>query len=166
MQRLAVEPLTKTAFHPFGEVIDTKGVKARVINEGFARRFHDLAGIDVASDGGKAVLSVFRATRRPMPLVINMLERHPLGSQAFVPLQQVDWLVVTAEGVAAPDLKTLRCFKARGSQGVNYAVNVWHFPVLLLAPQQDFLVIDREGPGNNLEERWFAPGKEAVIEMA
>lgn len=166
MRRLAVEPLTKSAFRPFGEVIETKGAKSWPINEGFARRFHDLAGIDVKSGGGRAVLSVFRATRRPMPLIINMLERHPLGSQAFIPLQQVDWLVVAAEGEAAPDLRTLRCFSARGSQGVSYAINTWHFPVLILVPKQDFLVIDRDGPGDNLEEHWFAAGREAVIDMA
>jgi ureidoglycolate lyase len=164
VRRLPIEPLTRTAFRPFGDVIETRGRKSRTINEGFADRFHDLAGIDVAAGGGKPILSIFRARQRPAPIVIGMLERHPLGSQAFVPIEPHPWLVVTAEGDDKPNLRTLRCFRARGDQGINYAVGTWHFPVLVLVPEQQFLVVDREGPGTNLEEVWFAPGREVRIE--
>ncbi len=164
MRRLPIEPLTKAAFRPFGDVIEAKGRK-RIINEGFACRYHDLAGIDVGAGGGKPVLSLFRATRRPMPIRIAMLERHPLGSQAFFPLSNHDWLVVTAEGGDAPDAATLRCFEARGTQGINYAVGTWHFPVLVLAEQQDFIVIDREGGGSNLDERPLPAKAHAMIDL-
>ena len=153
---LRIEPLTKQAFAPFGEVIETEGAETRVINEGFALRRHALASVE-AGEGGRAILSIFDATRRPFPLVIDMLEKHPLASQAFFPLSPDDWLVVVAEGEAEPDLETIRCFRATGRQGVNYRVGAWHFPVLILVEAQSFLVADREGPGANLEERSFEP---------
>jgi ureidoglycolate lyase len=152
---LIPEPLTKAAFAPFGEVIETDGAEVRIINQGFAKRFHALARAEVGDDA-EAIVSIFRATRRPSPIRIDMLERHPLGSQAFAPIQRHDWLIVVAEDAgAAPDFATLRCFHARGDQGVNYALGVWHFPVLILAETQDFLIVDREGPGENLDEFFF-----------
>lgn len=158
MSRLALrcEPLTRAAFAPFGEVIETEGAETRVINEGYALRRHALACVDAGPDGA-AILSIFEATRRPFPIVINMLERHPLGSQAFYPLSAEDWLLVVAEGEAEPDVSTLRCFRATGRQGVNYRAGAWHFPVLILVERQDFLVVDRQGPGSNLEERTIGP---------
>jgi len=165
--RLPIEPLTKGAFLPFGDVIEMDGAEIRTINEGYARRFHDLARIDAGREGGRPVLSLFRATLRPRPIAIGMLERHPLGSQAFYPLSEADWLVVVAAGGAErPDLATLRCFRARGDQGVNYTVDTWHFPVLVLVPEQDFLVVDRAGPGNNLVEYPFAADVRVTIDLA
>jgi ureidoglycolate lyase len=156
VRALVPEPLTKAAFAPFGEVIETEGAETRVINDGFALRRHALAGVE-PGEGGRAILSIFDATPRPFPIVIDMLERHPLASQAFFPLVERDWLVVVAEGEGAPDLATLRCFRATGRQGVNYGVGVWHFPVLILTEAQSFLVADREGSGSNLEEVRFEP---------
>ncbi len=153
----AIEPLTRAAFAPYGDVIETAGVTPRVINEGTTERFHALAKADVSADGGTAVLSIFRAKRRVFPFTILMLERHPLGSQAFYPLSDDDWLVVVGEGVDAPDPGTIRCFRATGRQGVNYLRNTWHHPVLVLQPVQNFLVMDRDGAGNNLEEHFFDP---------
>ncbi len=86
-----------------------------------------------------------------------MLERHPLGTQAFYPLSLYDWLVVVAEG-ERPGAGDLRLFRARGDQGVQYARGVWHHPLLILTEQQDFLVVDRRGPGENLEEIRVEPG--------
>ena len=81
------------------------------------------------------------------------MERHPLGSQAFLPLQDRPWLVLVAEDVA--DVASYRAFTATGLQGVNYARNVWHHPLLVLDADSRFLIIDRKGPGNNLEEVWL-----------
>lgn len=162
---LPIEPLSKAAFAPFGDVIEFEGAETRRINEGFATRFHDLARIE-PGPGGRAILSLFKATRRPFPITIAMLERHPLGSQAFYPLSRDDWLVVVAEGGAAPDLATVRCFRASGEQGVNYAPGTWHFPVLILVARQDFLVVDRAGPGANLEEFAFPGGALRMIDIA
>lgn len=152
---LAIEPLTNAGFARYGEVIGTDGAERRTINEGTTERFHALAHADVAAEGGTAILSLFRAKRRPFPFHVRMLERHPLGSQAFYPLTNDDWLVVVGDGAARPDPATIRCFRASGGQGVNYARNTWHHPLLVLRPVQDFLVMDRAGPGNNLEEYWF-----------
>ena len=160
---LTIEPLTRAAFAPFGEVLDVSGVTPRMINEGTTERFHALAHADVGAEGSAAIVSLFRASFRGLPFTARMLERHPLGSQAFYPLTTDDWLVVVGEGAVRPEAGSIRCFRASGTQGVNYARNVWHHPVLILAPSQDFLVIDREGPGNNLEECWFEPADQRVI---
>lgn len=146
---LRPEPLTARAFAPFGRVIEADPATAREINQGYATRFHALA--EVETDAA-VILSIFRG--RPRPPVIAMLERHPLGGQAFVPLGGRDWLVVVAE---RPEPGLLRAFRARGDQGVLYARGTWHHPLLVLGAPQDFLVADREGPGPNLEEVGFAP---------
>jgi ureidoglycolate lyase len=166
-RQLSIEPLTVAAFAPFGAVIQTDGAERVMINEGTTTRFHALAGVDVESDAGagsgRAILSIFRGTRRPDPIAIRMMERHPLGSQAFMPLAAHEWLVVVAPTNAddsAPNFDALRCFRAAGSVGVNYARNVWHHPLLVLQPAQDFLIIDRAGPADedkaaNLQEYWL-----------
>jgi ureidoglycolate lyase len=158
MSLLVPEPLTAEAFEPFGQVIEANQAASHLINGGRTRRFHALAAAD-PGDGGEAILSIFRGTPWPLPLRIAMLERHPLGSQAFVPMQRHAWLVVVAE---RPEPAACRCFLARGDQGVQIARGVWHHPLLVLQPMQDFLVVDRRGGGDNLEEVFFpedvAPG--------
>ena len=151
-RRLAVEPLTRVAFAPWGTVIERAGAEVRSINEGTTDRLHALATADVG--GGRAILSIFAGRPRPAPLRIAMLERHPLGSQSFFPLQPWDWLVVVGTPMpgAAP---ALRCFRAGGDQGVQYAPGAWHHPLLVLQGPQEFLVVDRDGPGANCEEVAF-----------
>jgi ureidoglycolate lyase len=153
IETIEIEPLTKAAFARYGEVIEREGAERRLINEGTTDRFHALARAETGA--GQAIVSIFHGRRRPFPLVIAMMERHPLGSQAFVPLEPWDWLVVVSDALGAPDAAGLRCFRARGDQGVNYRAGAWHHPLLVLRPTQDFLVVDRDGPGQNLEEVWF-----------
>ena len=153
MTRLAIESLTKAAFAPYGEVMERAGAEMRSINEGTTDRLHALAAVEVGD--GRSIVSIFAARRRAFPLEIRMLERHPLGSQCFFPLQPADWLVVVGE--FSGDIPHLRCFRARGDQGVNYGVGIWHHPLLILRETQDFLVVDRDGAGVNCEERAFAP---------
>ncbi len=148
---LTLEPLTKAAFAPFGDVIESDGARHFPINQGFAERFHDLATID--AEGGQAIISLCTAEPRPLPIEIKLMERHPLGSQAFIPLQDRDWLVVVASDPLTP--ASLRAFRATGRQGVHYGRNVWHHPLLVLDPGSRFLIADRKGPGTNLEEGWF-----------
>lgn len=159
---LSAEPLTREAFAPFGDVIERADAQRLLINEGTTVRFHDLAAVDVDRNGGHPLISIFRAEPRPTPIAIRMMERHPLGSQAFYPLAPHDWLVVVGRGAAAPDPSVLRCFRATGEQGVNYRPDTWHHPLLVLQPQ-DFLVVDRGGPGDNLEEHWFAAPESAAV---
>jgi ureidoglycolate lyase len=162
-RRLAVELLTKAAFAPWGEVIERDGAEQRVINEGTTSRLHALAAVDVGAAGGRPIISIFAGRRRPFPLSIAMLERHPLGSQCFFPLQAFDWLVVVGH-VSVDGAPDLRCFRASGRQGVSYAIGAWHHPLLILQSKQDFLVIDRDGPGANCEEIVFPETR--IIDVA
>lgn len=159
MIRLAVEPLTRQAFAPFGAVLQTDGAAHYPINQGNTTRYHALAEAET-DPAGRAILSIFRGVPRPTPISITMLERHPLGSQAFMPLSDEEWLIVVAD---RPKTESLRCFRATGGQGVQYATNVWHHPLLVLARAQNFLVVDRDGPGENLEEVFLDPQAEIVL---
>jgi len=144
---LTVEPLEARLFEPFGDVIEAGAfAQHRTINEGFAERFDDLARLDTAREGGHAVLSVFRARPRALPFQLRLVERHNLGSQAFMPLLAQRFLVVVAPAGPAPAAAQLRCFMARPGQGVNYAAGTWHHPLIALDAGGDFLVVDRGGP--------------------
>jgi len=151
MRSLAVEPLTCAAFAPFGHVIEAATARTVYpINGGTTQRFHDLADIDVAEGGGRPLLSLFRAQPRVLPFTLELLERHPLGSQAFVPLDPgLRYLVVVAEAATQPP----RAFLATNGRGINYRRGCWHHPLIALDRISDFLVIDRGGPGDNCEER-------------
>jgi ureidoglycolate lyase len=153
MRLLRPEPLTRASFAPFGEVIEIEGSAHYTINQGFTERFNDLCFVDVAPEGGTTNVSLFLGQPRPSPIAIKLMERHPLGAQAFVPLQDRPWLVLVAEDVH--DFASYRAFTATGRQGVNYARNVWHHPLLVLDADSRFLIIDRKGPGTNLEEVWL-----------
>jgi len=150
MLTLPIAPLTKAAFAPFGQVIETKDAKAKLINEGFAQRIDGLAQIDVAAEGGSVNISLFDGSLRSSPILIKLMERHPLGSQFFMPLNEKPWLVVVCTDPRARG--SYRAFSATGQQGVNYARNTWHHPLLVLTDASPFLVVDRGGPGDNLEE--------------
>jgi ureidoglycolate lyase len=145
-RNLTIEPLTARAFAPFGDVIEASDQARHFpINQGSTERYHDLARVDVASSDGHAILSIFRAAPRRLPMQLLLLERHPLGSQAFVPLSQLPYLVVVAGTGEQPDLSRIRCFRATPGQGVNYARGTWHHPLLALSGASDFLVVDRGG---------------------
>ncbi|TNE36091.1 MAG: ureidoglycolate lyase [Alphaproteobacteria bacterium] len=150
--KLEILPLTKEAFAPFGDVIETEGSKSFEINNGSTLRYHDLAQVETDA---RVLVNIFRATPLQYPLEIKMVERHPKGSQAFVPLEKRSYLVLVApkgESVAPNDL---RLFLANGSQGVNYHAGTWHHPVMALKETSDFLVIDRGGEGPNCDEFYF-----------
>ena len=149
---LRIEPLTREAFAPFGEVIAVDAAKTPIsINAGNTERYHDLADIDAGPDG-RVIVSIFRGQPRTLPFKVEMMERHPLGSQAFVPMSGRPYLVVVAPAGLAPTASDLRCFVARGDQGVNYATGVWHHPLLALGAVCDFLVVDRSGSAPNCDE--------------
>ncbi|MDF1606654.1 ureidoglycolate lyase [Hoeflea sp. YIM 152468] len=151
MQMLTLEPLTADAFAPFGTVLDSAEAERRMINGGTTERFHALAMADTETSGGRTILSLFRGQPRSFPYPVEMMERHPLGSQAFFPVTQRAWIAV-----AAPDANgrpgAPRAFLVPGHIGVQYARNVWHHPLIAVGEPCDFLVMDREGEGNNLEE--------------
>jgi ureidoglycolate lyase len=162
MRELTPEPLTAEAFAAFGNVIEASDEAVKLeINQGHAVRYDHLAEIDVAEGGGTGAISLFRA--RPLgQLVLKGFERHPLGSQTFVPLSGRPYLVAVAP--AGPfDPANIRLFRAEGHQGVHYRKGVWHHFLLVLDEESDFLVVDRAGPGNNCEEIELAPVDEIRV---
>ncbi|WP_153100194.1 ureidoglycolate lyase [Paraburkholderia hayleyella] len=152
MTALRVEPLTREAFAPFGDVIELAGAKQVPINLGTTIRYHDLAHIDVADEVGRPLVNLFRGQPRTLPFEVKMLERHPLGSQAFIPLNDKPYLVVVAPA-GELDAALVRAFITSGWQGVNYAKGVWHHPLIALGEVSDFIVVDRGGDGLNLNEQ-------------
>jgi ureidoglycolate lyase len=143
---LTAAPLTAEAFAPYGQVIECAGHADYEINGGTSRRFSDLAQLE-ADEAGRLALSIFRAHARQAPYLLTTIERHPLGSQAFMPLDRQPFLIVVAE---QPTPDSLRAFLSNGRQGINFRRGVWHHPLLALTAG-DFLVADRLGPGENCE---------------
>jgi ureidoglycolate lyase len=152
LKALTIEPLTRMAFAPFGDVIELEGARQIPINLGTTIRYHDLARIDVADAGGRAIVNLFRSQPRTLPFEVAMLERHPLGSQAFIPLTDKPYLIVVAPA-GQLDPQAVRAFVTHGWQGVNYAKGVWHHPLIALDAVSDFIVVDRGGEGPNCDER-------------
>ncbi|MEC9078975.1 MAG: ureidoglycolate lyase [Pseudomonadota bacterium] len=154
MQALSLmpQPLTAQAFAAFGDVIETRSDTVININQGTSQRFHDLARVDVASGEGHPLVNIFRASPYPEPLTLSMMEKHPLGSQLFMPLQQHAYLVAVAQASDQVSAGDITVFSASGDQGVNFQPGTWHHPLLVLV-QQDFLVVDRGGKGDNLVEQ-------------
>ena len=122
---IVVEPLTATAFAPFGQVIERQGAHHYPINGGMTERYHDLARIELGGEQPRPLISLFHGRPYTLPLTLNLVERHPLGSQAFYPLSDAPWLVIAAEDEAGLPVR-LRAFRPAAGQGVNIAMNVWH----------------------------------------
>lgn len=152
---VTARPLTYEAFAPFGRVIDAAGAAPRPMNGGMARRFHDLAEIEVVGDGARTVIGLVEARPYPLPLRLTLVERHPLGAQAFIPLSAAPFLVVVcADEDGRPGRP--QAFVTAPRQGVCYARGTWHGVLTPFGASQDFVVVDRGGPGVNLEEHVFA----------
>jgi len=152
MQRIDVETMTQEAFRPFGDLLDTSGSPDLIINQGLCGRYHDRARLDFG--GGRAGISLFRAEPRALPLRLEMLERHPLGSQCFVPMSQHGFLVVVAPGDGGVPARP-RAFVTAPGQAVNLLRGTWHGVLTPLAAPGLFAVIDRIGADANLEEHWL-----------
>lgn len=146
--------LTKDGFAPYGDVIETEGAQHFLINAGRCMRYHDLAEVEAAGEDARILISIVRGEPCDIPLRLGMVERHPLGSQAFFPLEGRPFLVVvcpdTSRGPGTPE-----AFLTRPGQGVNYRRNCWHGVLTPIGQIQDFLVVDRGGGGQNLEEFHF-----------
>jgi ureidoglycolate lyase len=150
MITLKPKPLTRAGFTAYGDVVEMDGANHFTINQGFAERYHDLANIDVTHDGGSTCVSVFEARMRPAPISIVMMERHPLGTQLFYPLQNLPWLIVVCRDPKYAE--SFEAFEATGTQGINYARGVWHHPLLVGEEGSRFMIVDRKGADKNLDE--------------
>jgi len=153
MTAILTEPLTAAAFAPFGDVIELKGAPDKIINQGLCGRHHDLARIETDAEG-RVGISLFDAEPRTLPYQLEMMERHPLGSQAFLPLSPTSFLVIVAADDGDRPGKP-RAFLTAPGQGINLFRNIWHGVLTPLSPPGVFAVIDRIGAGDNLQEYWF-----------
>lgn len=153
-QTIFIEPLTAEAFAPFGQVIERAGAQHYPINAGMTERYHDLARVELAGVHPRPLISIFHGQPYTLPLALKLVERHPLGSQAFYPLLDAPWLVIVAEDEGGMPVR-LRAFGPAPGQGVNIAMNTWHGVLTPLERESDYLVVDRGGEGNNLEEHHF-----------
>lgn len=149
MKTILTEPLTASAFAPFGDVLDATG-EHHLINAGLCKRFHDRASFDFAH--GRAGISIFHAVARSLPYIFDHIERHPAGSQAFIPMTAHPYLIIVSTG---PDA-TPRAFLTNGAQGINLHRGVWHGVLTPLHAPGLFAVVDRIGPGPNLETHHYA----------
>lgn len=161
--RLPIEPLTATAFTPFGDVIETRERDWFYINDGSTQRFHDLAKVTVGE--GRTLINIFRATPLALPLPVAVMEHHPLGSQAFIPLSSRPFLVVVVAPPGDYDNAVVRCFLTESGQGVNYHPGVWHHPIIALQAESDFLVVDRGGEEQNCIEVFIDESEQHSVSL-
>ena len=143
------KPITKDNFSKFGDMISTENLKSLEINNGYAKRFDDIANINTSQDNGETTISIFSALKREFPMKIDMMEKHPLGSQAFIPMKETTFLAFVAPNGKKPDLKKIESFIVPPGIGINYNPGTWHFP-LISTENMNFLVVDRKGSGENL----------------
>lgn len=149
---IAIESLTRETFAPFGDVLDASGKADKIINQGRCGRYHDRATLDFSD--GRAGVSLFKAEPRTLPVTLDMVERHPDGSQAFVPMSMDGFLVVVAEDAGGAPARP-RAFLTEAGQAINFHKGTWHGVLTPLATPGLFAVVDRIGDGPNLEEHWF-----------
>lgn len=154
---IKLEPLTAAAFAPFGDILEATGEPDMMINAGMCGRFHDLASLQCEGAGSRLGVSIFRSEPRALPYHFDLMERHPLGSQAFMPMTADPFMVIVAEDADGMP-GTPRAFLSRPLQGVNYHRNVWHGVLAPLVENAEFIVIDRIGGGTNLDEHRFGEG--------
>lgn len=154
VQTITAQPLTRENFAEFGEVIELGGDNHFSINNGNGERYHALAAADVTGPNARVLISIVSSKEYAVPLKVPMVERHPFGSQAFIPMSPGSFILVVCpddgNGPGAP-----RAFFTKPGQGVNYSRNLWHGILTPIGKPQNFIVVDRGGDGNNLEEFFF-----------
>ena len=162
---LHLEPLTPEVFAPYGDVIEVSADnKVIPINYGLTERHHDLATIDVNDGEGKAIVSIFKTQPITLPFNVKVMERHPLGSQAFINITNNPYVVVVAPA-GEFNISKLKAFIAQPQQGVNYHKGTWHHYCLGLNEENQFLVIDRGGEGHNCDESLIPDDTEITIKQ-
>ena len=153
-RNIQIQPLTQESFAPFGDVIEKENRDFFPINNGLTKRYHALSLAQVSGEDVAVGMSIFHnLAATELPFQIEMLERHPYGSQSFIPLQQQKFVIVVALPLdhTQPDEQQIFAFLSNGQQGVNYHQGVWHHSLITLEHNSDFLVIDRIGGGQNCD---------------
>ena len=152
--------ISRSNFSSYGDLISTDDINPVNINEGYAKRFDNLANLDTSKDSGKTIVSIFSALKRTFPMKIHMMEKHPLGTQAFIPMKETTFLAFVAPTGESPEIDKIQSFIIPPKMGINYKPGIWHFP-LISTENINFLVIDRKGSGDNLIIHKFE--KEKII---
>jgi len=160
--KIIIKPkkITGKNFKKFGDLISTRKAKPIKINNGYAKRFDNLCRINTSLKKGYTIMSIFSAKKRKFPMKIDMMEKHPLGSQSFIPMKETTFLSFVAPPGESPEISKIQSFIIPPKTGINYKPGIWHFP-LISTEDTNFLVIDRKGDGNNLIIHKFE--KEKII---
>ncbi len=152
---LNIQPLTQAAFAPYGDVIESDERESFFINNGMAERFHALAKVETPGDQSGVIISLVKSSKYDMPRKLDHAEHHPLGSQAFVPLDETPFIVVVGKAGESPRPEDFQGFITNGKQGINYHPGTWHHVLLTPYAAMTFLCVDRAGPGNNCIDHFF-----------
>ena len=152
--------INRSNFNIYGDLISTNDINPMDINEGYAKRYDNLANLDTTKNDGKTIVSIFSSLKRSFPMTIDMMEKHPLGSQAFIPMKETTFLCFVAPQGEYPEINKIQSFIIPPKTGINYKPGIWHFP-LISTEDINFLVIDRMGKGENLIIHKFE--KEKII---
>ncbi len=150
IMNLQIKKISKENFSKYGQLVSTKDIDSQNINEETTKSFYDLVNIEIYGDDKKCRVNIFKSIKRNFPLEINMLENHPLSSQAFIPLQKTNFIVVVAPISNEPDINLIETFLISPEEGINFRPKVWHFP-LIATENSNFLTIDKKDSANNLE---------------
>ncbi len=156
--RIKPKKINKKNFKKFGQIIDTSKKKYFRINNGYAKRYDNLGKINTSTKKGRTIVSIFAAKKRRFPMKVDMMEKHPLGSQAFIPMKETSFLVFVSPRGNKPNLKKIESFRVPRQTGFNLNPGIWHFP-LISTKDMNFLVIDRKGKGKNLVVHKFIKEK-------
>ena len=141
--------ITRKNFAAYGNLISSNDIKPMDINAGYAKRFDNLAHINTSKDEGETIVSIFSALKRSFPMKIDMMEKHPLGSQAFIPMKETTFIAFVAPPGDKPEINKIEAFIVSSEAGINYKPDIWHFP-LISTENMNFLIVDRKGVGENL----------------
>ena len=141
--------ITRKNFAAYGDLISSDNIKPIDINAGYAKRFDNLANINTSRNGGKTIVNIFSTLKRTFPMKIDMMEKHPLGSQAFIPMKETNFIAFVAPPGDKPEISKIESFVVSRGIGINYKPDIWHFP-LISTENMNFLVMDRKGTGDNL----------------
>ena len=147
---LQIKKISKDNFSEYGQLISTQDIESQNINEKTTKSFYDLVNIEIYGDDKECRVNIFKSIKRSFPLEINMLENHPLSSQAFIPLQKTNFIVVVAPVADKPNINLIEAFHVSLEEGINFKPKVWHFP-LIATENSNFLTIDKKDSENNLE---------------
>jgi len=150
INKIEIENIDLDNFSEFGHVINKELTSEKIsINQGTTIRHHNISDLELNNEGGVPAISIFSGSPRNLPIEIKIMEKHPIASQSFLPIQNIDWLIVVSKDKNnMPDLDTIRCFHIKGDVGITYNRNVWHHP-LLVREKQDFWIVDRINKNEN-----------------